>query len=89
VSYRAAGIIGLALSRVTSDDAHAQYVPAGQPEAYQLKSEQQLAVDVCEELADAVAYLAPLAEKNALYAEAVEHIALAHQIVTLTAWRDA
>lgn len=87
VPPRAREIVSLALSRVRSHDAQSQYVKPGQLEAYQLKHERELALDVCEELADAVAYIAALAEKNPLYREAVEPIADAYRIVEWTAWR--
>jgi hypothetical protein len=80
-------IIRLALSRVCSAEAQREYVVEGKPEEYQTKHERSLALDVCEELADAVAYLAPLAEINEDYAVAVTHIARAYNLVETIGWR--
>ena len=83
----APNLLHFALGRVQSDEALEQYVHAGQLEAYQVKSEAELANDVCEELADAAAYVCALGERDPLYLEAIEHLAMAHQIIVWTATR--
>lgn len=74
-------IIGMTLARVTSPVALDQYVEGRGLESYQTKGEHQLALEVAEELADAVAYIAPLAEINPRYAEAAKHIARAYDLI--------
>ena len=87
VGSECTGIIQLSISRVRSAQAQREYVVEGEPEAYQTKHERSLALDVCAELADAVAYLAPLAEINEDYAVAVAHIARAYNLVESIGWR--
>lgn len=87
VGNECASVLQLARARVRSNDAQRQYVRDGEPELYQRKHERELALDVCEELADAVAYLAPLSEINDDYAIAVHHIARAYNLVEAIGWR--
>lgn len=81
------GVIQLSLSRVEGHEAQMEYVKGRELEAYQTKPERLLALDVCEEIADAVAYLAPLSEINPDYAVAVHHLARAYNLVEAIGWK--
>lgn len=58
------GVIEFAARRCESYEATKQYVAGREKEAWQTKHPRVLALDVCEEIGDAVAYMAALAEHD-------------------------
>lgn len=80
--------IEFAASRCDGHDAQQQYVDGRDLEAWQTKHPRVLALDVCEELGDAVAYLAALAEKDVRWLEVVEPVSRAFDMAALIGWSE-
>ena len=80
--------IEFAASRCDSHDAQKQYVNGRELEAWQTKHPRALALDVCEELGDAIAYLAALAEKDVRWLEVVVHTSSAFDLAAQIGWSE-
>lgn len=82
-------VIEFAARRCDSHEAQSQYVKDGELEAWQTKHPRVLALDVCEELGDAVAYMAALAEKDERWLAGVSLVSAAFDLSTQLGWEGA